>query len=153
MTFLYFNYQVGHPNWFAAGRNLMLYIYIHVYHIYIFVFQGTLALHELFILLAIGAPWQETAWFDYIYMFIFQVTLHLQGLFLFSLVWSIGATLSGDSRFKFDAFFRNIINGTDSDYPKPKSSKITKVRYPKSKLIVSKYELLIIFQWKSNAAS
>lgn len=57
----------------------------------------------------------------------FQVTLYLQGLFLFSLVWSVGATLAGDSRKKFDQFFRNVINGTNDDYPKPKSIKITKV--------------------------
>ncbi|XP_053383461.1 dynein axonemal heavy chain 3-like [Mercenaria mercenaria] len=55
-----------------------------------------------------------------------QMTLYLQGLFLFSLIWSLGATLQGDSRKKFDGFFRNIINGTDADYPKPKSIKITK---------------------------
>ncbi|WAQ96862.1 DYH3-like protein [Mya arenaria] len=55
-----------------------------------------------------------------------QVTLYLQGLFLFSLIWSIGATLMGDSRKKFDVFFRNIINGTDDNHPKPKSIKITK---------------------------
>ncbi|XP_052264555.1 dynein axonemal heavy chain 3-like isoform X1 [Dreissena polymorpha] len=55
-----------------------------------------------------------------------QVTLYLQGLFLFSLIWSLGATLSGDSRKKFDVFFRNIINGTDEENPKPKSIKITK---------------------------
>ena len=60
--------------------------------------------------------------------FSLQITLYLQGLFLFSLVWSIGATLQGDSRKKFDAYFRNVINGTDADHPKPKSIKITKVR-------------------------
>jgi len=43
------------------------------------------------------------------------------------LVWSVGATLAGDSRKKFDVFFRNIINGTNDDHPKPKSIKITKV--------------------------
>ena len=28
--------------------------------------------------------------------------------FLFSLVWSVGATLDGPSRIKFDEFFRNL---------------------------------------------
>ena len=56
-----------------------------------------------------------------------QVTLWLQGLFLFSLVWTIGGTILGDSKKKFDVFFRTLISGTDNDHPKPKSSKITKV--------------------------
>jgi dynein heavy chain len=63
----------------------------------------------------------------YIFISSLQVTLHLQGMFLFSLIWSLGAALQGDSRKKFDGFFRNIINGTDADCPKPKSIKITKV--------------------------
>ena len=49
------------------------------------------------------------------------------GLFLFSVVWSIGATINGDSRKKFDAFFRLLISGTDKDHPKPKNIKISKV--------------------------
>ncbi|XP_074648811.1 dynein axonemal heavy chain 3-like [Tubulanus polymorphus] len=55
-----------------------------------------------------------------------QIMLWLQGLFLFSLVWSIGSTLVGDSRKKFDTYFRHLISGTDADHPKPKSIKITK---------------------------
>nr|KAG5713480.1 hypothetical protein BaRGS_025028 [Batillaria attramentaria] len=55
-----------------------------------------------------------------------QVTLWLQGLFLFSLVWTIGGTAMGDSKKKFDVFFRTLISGTDNDHPKPKSIKITK---------------------------
>ena len=53
--------------------------------------------------------------------------LWLQGLFLFSLVWTVGGTITGDSRKKFDVFFRTLISGTDADNPKPKSIKITKV--------------------------
>ena len=53
--------------------------------------------------------------------------LWLQGLFLFSLVWTVGGTITGDSRKKFDTFFRTLISGTDPDHPKPKSIKITKV--------------------------
>ncbi|KAK3579501.1 hypothetical protein CHS0354_028323 [Potamilus streckersoni] len=52
-----------------------------------------------------------------------QVTMWLQGLFIFSLIWSVGATLAGESRKKFDQFFRNVLSGTDPDHPKPKSIK------------------------------
>jgi len=55
-----------------------------------------------------------------------QIFLWLQGLFLFSVVWTIGGTISGDSRPKFDAFLRTLISGTDPNYPKPKTSKLTK---------------------------
>jgi dynein heavy chain len=56
-----------------------------------------------------------------------QITLWLQGLFLFSLVWTVGGTITGDSRKKFDEYFRNLIGGTDPDHPKPKTCKLTKV--------------------------
>ena len=56
-----------------------------------------------------------------------QVTLWLQGLFLFSLVWTVGGTIMGDSKLKFDVFFRTLISGVDNEHPKPKSIKITKV--------------------------
>ena len=55
------------------------------------------------------------------------MTLQLQGLFLFSLVWSIAGTITGDSRKKFDVFFRTLISGTDAEHPKPKTIKLTKV--------------------------
>ncbi|XP_030626002.1 dynein heavy chain 3, axonemal [Chanos chanos] len=55
-----------------------------------------------------------------------QVTLWLQGLFLFALVWSVGGTMSGDSRGKFDIFYRNLISGTMDEHPRPKSVKLTK---------------------------
>ncbi|XP_031567893.1 dynein heavy chain 3, axonemal-like [Actinia tenebrosa] len=55
-----------------------------------------------------------------------QITNWLQGLFLFSMVWSIGGTLNGDSRKKFDAFFRLLISGTDKDNQKPKDIKMSK---------------------------
>ena len=35
--------------------------------------------------------------------------------------------ITGDGRKKFDAFFRTLISGTNKEYPKPKSSKLTKV--------------------------
>ena len=42
-------------------------------------------------------------------------------------MWSVGGTINGDSRKKFDAFFRLLISGTDKDHPKPKNIKLTKV--------------------------
>jgi len=56
------------------------------------------------------------------------MTLQLQGLFLFSVVWTIAGTLTGESRKKFDIYFRTLISGTDAAHPKPKSVKLTKVR-------------------------
>ena len=58
--------------------------------------------------------------------------LWLQGLFLFCVVWTLGGTMDGDSRKKFDQFFRLLISGTHPDHPKPKSIKITKVSIWKS---------------------
>ena len=60
--------------------------------------------------------------------FRFQITNWLQGLFIFAMVWSIGGTINGDSRKKFDAFFRLLISGTDKDHPKPNNIKMTKVK-------------------------
>ncbi|KAI1896260.1 hypothetical protein AGOR_G00092970 [Albula goreensis] len=55
-----------------------------------------------------------------------QVTLWLQGLFLFAIVWGLGGTINGDSRKKFDVFYRNLIMGMDDDHPRPKSVHLTK---------------------------
>ncbi|XP_065826535.1 dynein axonemal heavy chain 3-like isoform X2 [Oscarella lobularis] len=55
-----------------------------------------------------------------------QITTYIQCLFLFSIVWSVGSMITGDGRKKFDAFFRTLISGTNKEYPKPKSSKLTK---------------------------
>ncbi|XP_039631019.1 dynein heavy chain 3, axonemal [Polypterus senegalus] len=55
-----------------------------------------------------------------------QMTLWLQGLFLFSVVWTIGGTINGESRKKFDLFYRNLIMGMDDNNPRPKSVKLTK---------------------------
>ena len=35
--------------------------------------------------------------------------------------------MNGDSRKKFDIFFRTLISGTDSDHPRPKTFKLGKV--------------------------
>ena len=53
--------------------------------------------------------------------------MYLQNLFTFSLVWTLGGTMNGNSRTKFDVFFRDLTNGLNDDYPKPKSVKINKV--------------------------
>ncbi|XP_032823200.2 dynein axonemal heavy chain 3 [Petromyzon marinus] len=55
-----------------------------------------------------------------------QVTMWLQGLFLFALVWTVGGTINGESRRKFDAFYRNLLMGQDDSHPRPKSVKLTK---------------------------
>ncbi|XP_069860475.1 dynein axonemal heavy chain 3 isoform X1 [Dipodomys merriami] len=55
-----------------------------------------------------------------------QIFLWLQGLFLFALVWTVAGTINGDSRRKFDLFFRNLIMGIDDKNPRPKSVKLTK---------------------------
>ncbi|MGH0118801.1 UNVERIFIED_CONTAM: hypothetical protein FKN15_062263 [Acipenser sinensis] len=55
-----------------------------------------------------------------------QITLWLQGLFLFAVVWTIGGTINGEGRKKFDVFYRNVIMGMDDKNPRPKSVKLTK---------------------------
>ncbi|XP_043082022.1 dynein axonemal heavy chain 3 [Puntigrus tetrazona] len=55
-----------------------------------------------------------------------QVTLWLQALFVFAVVWSLGGTINGSSRKKFDVFYRNLITGTNTDHPRPHSVKLTK---------------------------
>lgn len=55
-----------------------------------------------------------------------QVTLWLQALFVFAVVWSLGGTINGNSRKKFDIFYRNLIMGTNTDHPRPQSVKLTK---------------------------
>ncbi|CAJ1083860.1 dynein axonemal heavy chain 3 [Xyrichtys novacula] len=55
-----------------------------------------------------------------------QVTIWLQGLFLFAVVWTLGGTITGESRKKFDVFYRNLIMGMDEEHPRPKSVKLKK---------------------------
>ena len=43
------------------------------------------------------------------------------------MVWGVAGTITGESRKKFDAFFRLLISGTDKDHPKPKNIKLSKV--------------------------
>lgn len=53
-----------------------------------------------------------------------QITMWLQGLFLFAVVWTLGGTVTGDSRKKFDVFYRSLIKGKDDDNPRPASIKL-----------------------------
>uniref|UniRef100_A0A671XYF8 Dynein axonemal heavy chain 7 n=1 Tax=Sparus aurata TaxID=8175 RepID=A0A671XYF8_SPAAU len=55
-----------------------------------------------------------------------QITMWLQGLFLFAVVWTLGGTITGDSRKKFDVFYRNLIMGMDDEHPRPKSVQLKK---------------------------
>nr|XP_023674913.1 dynein heavy chain 3, axonemal [Paramormyrops kingsleyae] len=55
-----------------------------------------------------------------------QMTLWLQGLFLFAVVWSLGGTVNGESRKKFDVFYRNLLEGRSAEHPRPRSVKLTK---------------------------
>ena len=48
---------------------------------------------------------------------------------MFSLIWSLGGALVGDSRTKFDSFYRTLVAGVDPDHPRPKTLKINKVSY------------------------
>ena len=36
--------------------------------------------------------------------------------------------MTGESRKKFDTFFRTLVSGSDAENPKPKSIKLTKVQ-------------------------
>uniref|UniRef100_A0A8C9Z1S3 Dynein axonemal heavy chain 3 n=1 Tax=Sander lucioperca TaxID=283035 RepID=A0A8C9Z1S3_SANLU len=55
-----------------------------------------------------------------------QITMWLQGLFVFAVVWTVGGTIAGNSRKKFDVFYRNLIMGMDDEHPRPKSIKLKK---------------------------
>lgn len=60
-----------------------------------------------------------------------QITMWLQGLFLFVVVWSLGGTITGDSRKKFDVFFRDLITGKMEEHPQPKVTTLKKdVHFP-----------------------
>uniref|UniRef100_A0A3P8VG82 Dynein axonemal heavy chain 7 n=1 Tax=Cynoglossus semilaevis TaxID=244447 RepID=A0A3P8VG82_CYNSE len=57
------------------------------------------------------------------------ITTWLQCLFLFSVVWSLGGTITGNSRKKFDSFYRQLMQGMNDDYHKPKSVTLKKDLY------------------------
>uniref|UniRef100_A0A8C5C287 Dynein axonemal heavy chain 3 n=1 Tax=Gadus morhua TaxID=8049 RepID=A0A8C5C287_GADMO len=53
-------------------------------------------------------------------------TMWLQGLFLFAVVWSVGGTINGDSRKRFDVYYRLLITGAESEHPPPKNIQLSK---------------------------
>lgn len=53
-----------------------------------------------------------------------QITMWLQGLFLFAVVWSVGGTITGDSRKKFDLFYRSLVMDEDKENPRPATIKL-----------------------------
>ncbi|CAB3253984.1 unnamed protein product [Arctia plantaginis] len=53
-------------------------------------------------------------------------TMWLQCTFVFSLLWGLAATVTGESRKAFDVFLRKLLEGSNAAYPKPKSFKLTK---------------------------
>lgn len=55
-----------------------------------------------------------------------EVTEWLKSLFLFAAVWSLGGTITGDCRAKFDEFFRALIGGKNPKYPVPKDITINR---------------------------
>ncbi|XP_034748215.1 dynein heavy chain 3, axonemal isoform X1 [Etheostoma cragini] len=55
-----------------------------------------------------------------------QITILLQAWFIFAVVWTVGGTIAGNSRNKFDVFYRNLIMGMDDEHPRPKSIKLKK---------------------------
>uniref|UniRef100_A0A8C9SX66 Dynein axonemal heavy chain 3 n=1 Tax=Scleropages formosus TaxID=113540 RepID=A0A8C9SX66_SCLFO len=59
-----------------------------------------------------------------------QMMQWLQGLFVFAVVWGLGGTINGESRKKFDAFFRNLVAGTNDEHPRPKSVTLPKNVFP-----------------------
>ncbi|TPX33936.1 hypothetical protein SeMB42_g07413 [Synchytrium endobioticum] len=48
----------------------------------------------------------------------------LPNIFIFSCVWSLGGSIDGDSRHKFDIFFRKLLNGGDGSTPPPNNVRI-----------------------------
>ncbi|KAL0279081.1 UNVERIFIED_CONTAM: hypothetical protein PYX00_000712 [Menopon gallinae] len=53
-------------------------------------------------------------------------TIWLQCTFLFCLVWGLGGTMNGESRKKFDVWFRKVLLDHDPDHPRPKMFKLAK---------------------------
>ncbi|KAJ3328189.1 Dynein heavy chain 7, axonemal [Blyttiomyces sp. JEL0837] len=52
--------------------------------------------------------------------------LWITSIFIFSSVWSLGGTIDGDSRKKFDFFFRRLVEGQENAYPIPNNIRIDK---------------------------
>ncbi|XP_076842922.1 dynein axonemal heavy chain 3 [Brachyhypopomus gauderio] len=77
-----------------------------------------------------------------------QMTIWLQSLFLFAVVWTVGGTINGDSRKKFDGFYRKLLTGTVEEHPRPKSVKLTKNNlFPERGLVYDYYFHKTSGQW------
>lgn len=48
-----------------------------------------------------------------------NIKIHIQGVFLFSIIWSIGATVNQDGRQIFSEFLREMIAGKNEQHPMP----------------------------------
>lgn len=55
-----------------------------------------------------------------------QIAMWLQGLFLFTVVWSLGVIITGNSCKKFDVFYRKLIMDMYDEHPRPKTIKFKK---------------------------
>ncbi len=55
-----------------------------------------------------------------------KTAIWTQCVFIFSLVWSVGGTMTGPSRQKFSVFFRTLVSGTNQEHPNPKTVKFSK---------------------------
>jgi len=53
-------------------------------------------------------------------------TIMLGCIIIFSLIWSIGSLIKGDSRNKFDTFLRKLLLGNIDEYKKPATFRLTK---------------------------
>lgn len=53
-------------------------------------------------------------------------TVWLGCIIIFSLIWSLGSLINGDSRNKFDTFLRKLLLGNNDQYQKPITFKLTK---------------------------
>lgn len=77
-----------------------------------------------------------------------QITTWLQCLFLFAVIWTLGGTITGDSRKKFDAFYRNLISGVDVNHPQPQSIKLQKSHILPER--GHKYLTIIVYHYYTN---
>ncbi|RZF36882.1 hypothetical protein LSTR_LSTR004570 [Laodelphax striatellus] len=53
-------------------------------------------------------------------------TIWLQCTFFVAILWGLGSTMTGDSRKRFDVFYRALLNGENKEKPKPSKFKLTK---------------------------
>ncbi|KAJ3389327.1 Dynein heavy chain 7, axonemal [Entophlyctis sp. JEL0112] len=63
----------------------------------------------------------------------------LQGYFLFSVVWSVGASVNEKGRETFNQFFRLLVSGNDTRYPMPAGLEI-EAKFPEGNSIGSVYD-------------